>query len=463
MRQSIKNFFSKNWPIIVLLTLALVTRFWNLGAPAEVVFDEVHFGKFVSAYFTGEYYFDIHPPLGKLLIAAFAGLFGFEAGFDFDHIGEALNEQTLFILRFLPALFGALLTVVIYKLILMLGFSKPAAFLGGFLTVFDNALLVESKFIFTDLFFLVFGFLGLCFIIHAERTETRKNIFLIIAGICFGLSLSVKWTSLAFLAIALAAAIFGFFKKHHLKDLLWRSSILIAAAGFVYVSVFAIHFKLLPKPGAGSAFMSQVFQDELIANRDKSLPAARLSFWEKFIELNKVMYKSSAGLTATHPDGSFWYEWPLMKKPVYYWVKSVPPKTATIYLIGNPVIWWLVLGGVGVSIFIIILTRKLRRRLTPLIYLFLFSYLINLLPFIFVKRVAFLYHYLPSLIFGILILALLMEKFVLTNFSKSHRIAYALLLFAVVIGFLILAPITYGLPVEQGIHDLYQRFIGFLH
>lgn len=461
-----KKFLSKNWPWIILLTLALVTRFWNLGYPPEVVFDEVHFGKFISGYFTGEYYFDIHPPLGKLMIAGFASLFGFEAGFDFDHIGEALDKETLLILRFLPALFGSILAVVIYKLILILGLSRRAAFFGGFLTVFDNALLVESKFIFTDLFFLVFGFLGLCFIIHSERNETRKNIFLISAGICFGLALSVKWTSIAFLAIALAAAVFGFFKKHRIKDLLGRAVILMAAAGLVYVSVFAVHFKLLVRPGPGNAFMSQPFQDELIANRDNLMPATRLSFWEKFIELNKVMYKSSAGLTATHPDGSRWHEWPLMKKPVYYWVKSLPPKTATIYLAGNPIIWWLVLLAVGAALFILLFIKKLRRRLSPLIYLFLFGYLINLLSFIFIKRVAFLYHYLPALLFGVLILALLIDKFLLTvpgAAARFRKFAYYGILLIVLIGFLAVAPLSYGMPLEPNSHAVYQKFISFLH
>lgn len=460
-----KSFLSKNWPWLVLLTLALVTRFWNLGSPPEVVFDEVHFGKFVSAYFTQEYYFDIHPPLGKLMIAAFAGFFGFEPGFAFDHIGEAINKDMLVILRFLPALFGALLALVIYKLILIFGFSRRAAFFGAFLVIFDNALLIESKFVFTDLFFLVFGFTALALSRRAEELEVKRKqiLFWILAGIALGLALSVKWTSVAFLGIILAATAFKFFRKHRLGELILKSALLIACAAIVYASIFAIHFKLLPKPGPGNAFMSQAFQNELTMNAQGVPPEERLSFFKKFIELNKVMYTANAGLTATHPDGSQWHEWPLMKKPVYYWVKTLTPKTATIYLIGNPVIWWLVLAGVICAVFIFLFVMKLRRKLQPLIYLFLFGYFINLLPFILVTRVAFLYHYLPALIFGILILTLFMEKFVLTDFSRSRKIVYATVLLTAVIGFILIVPISYGLPVEQGIHDLYQKFIGFLH
>ena len=35
-------------------------------AELQVVFDEYHFGKFVNGYITGEYFFDVHRPLGKL-------------------------------------------------------------------------------------------------------------------------------------------------------------------------------------------------------------------------------------------------------------------------------------------------------------------------------------------------------------------------------------------------------------
>ena len=46
-------------------------------AELQVVFDEYHFGKFVNGYITGEYFFDIHPPLGKLLLCLVAWMGGY--------------------------------------------------------------------------------------------------------------------------------------------------------------------------------------------------------------------------------------------------------------------------------------------------------------------------------------------------------------------------------------------------
>ena len=56
---------------IVLAVVSLAVRLYRIGTPDGVVFDEYHFGKFVNNYFDGQYFFDIHPPLGKLTLAFF--------------------------------------------------------------------------------------------------------------------------------------------------------------------------------------------------------------------------------------------------------------------------------------------------------------------------------------------------------------------------------------------------------
>ena len=102
-----------------LFALGLVTRFVMLNYPRQVVFDEYHFGKFVSGYVTGQYFFDIHPPLGKLLIAAAAWCSGYDGRQPFAKIGEdILPEVDLFWLRAVPATFGSALVPLSYGITL---------------------------------------------------------------------------------------------------------------------------------------------------------------------------------------------------------------------------------------------------------------------------------------------------------------------------------------------------------
>src|SRR5438477_7167195 len=65
--------------LIVLTALSALTHFWRLFTPNAVVFDEMHFKHHAGRYIGHTHYFDVHPPLAKLLYALEARIAGISA------------------------------------------------------------------------------------------------------------------------------------------------------------------------------------------------------------------------------------------------------------------------------------------------------------------------------------------------------------------------------------------------
>ncbi|HRY52500.1 MAG TPA: phospholipid carrier-dependent glycosyltransferase [Candidatus Portnoybacteria bacterium] len=470
--------FKKSWPFILLALLSFALHFSFLSYPAQVVFDEVHFGKFVAAYSTGQYYFDIHPPLGKLMIAGFTKLTGVSPVFDFSQIGQAMPAKTLFALRFMPAFFGSLFVLLFSWLAYLISRNKTTALIAGFLILLDNAFLGQSKFILVDIFMFSFQVLTLAFFFLWQKQKSfsaKWFAFLGLTGLFAGLTASVKWTGLAvigIIGIVLLAKVFSKKLSSYLgqndntvsitikiKELFVGSFFLLIIAFGVYLAPFYLHFKLLPNSGSGDAFMSQPFQLELKYGRDNVYQP--LSFWQKFVELNKTMYSANASLSAEHPFGSRWYSWPLNVKPVYYWnqeeIIGQAGWKAKIYLSGNPLLWWLA----GLSTIFTLLTfclPKVRRRLSPIFFILLLGFFANLLPFILITRVSFLYHYLPSLIYAILILALWLARL----WPKDKAIL-SIIMALVLLSFVLLSPLSYGWPMPPRVNLLELKIINLFN
>ena len=412
--------------VFIILVLSIATHFAFFGYPDETVFDEVHFGKFVSGYYTGEYYFDIHPPLGKLIIAGFAKLFNFKPEFNFAEIGEKFPDKKYLVLRFLPVLAGTLLPVIIFLLILELGLSRIAAFAGGLFIIFENAILTQSRLMLLDPFLLLFGFASFLFYFKS-RSALHTARYRVLMSVFAGLAVSIKWTGLSFIAIPIIIEMWEYRMSLSYKNLIRYFKWLISFVGIVltvYFSVFLLHFALLPKPGPGDAFMKPGFRDNSIV--------------KNILDLNIEMYRSNQRLTATHPYNSSWYEWPFMVRPIYYWVKD----NARIYLFGNPVIWWSSTIAIAFGIKYLVLSIN-KRKLDEVLAILFGGYIINLLPFIGIKRVMFLYHYLIALIFAIMILCYLIDK------NKNSRNIFTVIVAVAIAAFIFFAPLSYGLPLSD--------------
>jgi len=440
------------YPELWSLTLAaFFTRFWQLAYPNDIVFDETYFREFASNYLSGEYFFDIHPPLVKLMLAGIGGLLGFSA----DEVAGSPDATAA--MRLLPALAGALLVPIVYLIVRQLGLGRRIATIGGLLVLLDNALLVESRFVLMDSFLLLFGLAALsCYLILRQSDGKRRWLWLVLTGVFMGALVSTKWSGLA--VVALLGGVWlveGVARRLNWQKMLVEASVVFGVMMVIYLASFAMHFALLPRSGEGDAFMSVQFQYTLQDNRfsEEIVP---MSFWEKTVELNSVMYSSQSTLQNTEHDyASKWYEWPLMAQPVYYW-QSIPSNDgaqAHIYLLGNPVVWWGVAIAVVVAVISLVGRFQSVMKYRRLLLFLLAGYVLNWLPFAFINRPMFLYHYFFALLFGILVVCVMLAV-VFDQISKRFGYEAAIRLFvgvclAVFGGFLYFLPVSYGWPLAE--------------
>lgn len=141
-----------------------------------MIWDEAHFGKFGSHYLKREFYFDVHPPLGKMLVGLAGLLSGYNGGYEFKS-GEMYPEDVPFVaMRVILATFGVLMVPLGWYTAIELGMSTRACHLvalmclcGTFVFISERALgvphlatdvawLVISRFILLDSMLLFFTF-----------------------------------------------------------------------------------------------------------------------------------------------------------------------------------------------------------------------------------------------------------------------------------------------------------------
>ncbi|GHH47429.1 dolichyl-phosphate-mannose--protein mannosyltransferase [Streptomyces candidus] len=223
-------------PLLVTL-LAGVMRFWNLGNPRAVIFDETYYAKdawaLVNRGYEGAWPKDVdksiladpgsvplptdpgyvvHPPVGKWLIGWGEQLFGF----------------TPFGWRFAVALLGVLSVLLLCRIGRRLFRSTFLGCLAGLLLAFDGLHFVMSRTALLDqvLMFFVLAAFG-CLLVDRDRCRRRLADALpvdadgvlrpdahlaatlrlglrpwrLAAGLCLGLAFATKWSGLYTLVV----------------------------------------------------------------------------------------------------------------------------------------------------------------------------------------------------------------------------------------------------------------------
>lgn len=276
------NFWWVNATLLVVF-LSIATRMWQVQHPNEVVFDEVHFGKFASYYLRRTYYFDVHPPLGKMLLALVGYFLGYDGSYLFDAIGDKYEEHNVPYVgfRLFTAFCGATIPVTSFFILKEMGLSIFGCLFGAALLIFDTALIAQSRFILLDSMLVMFCTFSLYSWVKFYRLRYKPFtsqwwIWLSLTGVCIACTTGVKIVGLlTMLAIGLATACDlwklldykrGLSTRDFAKHFGARALCLILLPLVLYMSFFWAHFKVLKYSGPGDAFMSPEFRVTLEGN-----------------------------------------------------------------------------------------------------------------------------------------------------------------------------------------------------
>ncbi|KAL1866591.1 hypothetical protein VTK73DRAFT_4647 [Phialemonium thermophilum] len=262
---------------LVFTALAFFTRFYKIGLSPIVTWDEAHFGKFGSHYLKREFYFDVHPPAGKLLVGLSGWLAGYNGSFEFKSGETYPPELNYTFMRQFNAFWGAICVPMAYWTAKELKMTRPAAWFVALMVLCENSYTTISRFILLDSM-LLFGTVAttLCWVkFHAQRNrsfEPEWFFWLFMTGLSIGFVTSVKLVGLFVTALVGLYTIedlwrkFGDTKMPVIEfgaHVIARVVGLIVVPCLVYLLSFAIHFAVLTNSGPGDAQMSSLFQANL--------------------------------------------------------------------------------------------------------------------------------------------------------------------------------------------------------
>uniref|UniRef100_A0A6A7G6J1 Protein O-mannosyl-transferase 2 n=1 Tax=Hirondellea gigas TaxID=1518452 RepID=A0A6A7G6J1_9CRUS len=253
---------SRDWWLSfwVVMAAALYTRISSITSPYMVIWDEAHFGKMLSYYINGTFFFDVHPTGGKLLLTFFGWLGGYNGTHSFEKPGVSYEGYPeIMLIRFCCALMGALLAPIAFCSAWTMTRRIPAAVLAATFVVTEIGTLMLTKFILLDaplMFFMMASLLAMCRLHYASQIDPSFGVrwwcYLILTGLMIGCVVSVKFVGLFMVAVV------GLYTVQSLWDILAYASLvemfyhimartmcLIILPIVIYMGCFIIHDSLL--------------------------------------------------------------------------------------------------------------------------------------------------------------------------------------------------------------------------
>jgi dolichyl-phosphate-mannose-protein mannosyltransferase len=275
------------------------------------------FLQFASYYLQRTYFFDVHPPFGKLLFALMGWFVGYDGHFLFDNIGDSYieNKVPYVAFRAMPAILGALTVPTVFLIMWESGYSLPAAVLAAGLVLFDNAHIGQTRLILLDAT-LVF-FMAVSVLSYIRFYKFRHEPFgrkwwkwLLLTGVSMSCVISTKYVgAFTFFTIGCAVLIDLWdlldierkggalslieFGKHFAA----RAIGLVIVPFFFYLFWFQVHFAILTRSGPGDDFMTPEFQETL---SDNLMTASSVDI--QYYDFITLRHKDTKTYLHSHPD-----------------------------------------------------------------------------------------------------------------------------------------------------------------
>lgn len=384
------------WTTASLALLAAVLRFRALGQPHAFSFDETYYAKdafsllrfgyerkFVEDanlrllagnldVFTTEPAYVVHPPLGKWVIA----------------VGEALFGVTPFGWRFMMALLGVGIVVMVHRIALRLTGSAAVALLAGFFTAIDGIAIVMSRTALLDqtlTFFVVATFGALLL----DRDANRRRLLYcpingrdgaikepsaawrpwrVVAIVTITAAMATKWSALWFALVFAGLAFWWDARARIAADERWSLRSALTDVGWL-VTAIVIGAGGYVASWAGWLLSTDAFNRQWAQGRD--LPRGIPGGLAALFDYHRQALGFHVGLTSDHPYKALSLWWPVQWRPTSFFYEEYEPYAngclsdtkcaAEVLALGNPIIWWLATGVV-----IGFLLRALLRRVdTP--------------------------------------------------------------------------------------------------
>jgi dolichyl-phosphate-mannose-protein mannosyltransferase len=338
------------WGSVEWLAISFVTvaggalRFWHLGTPGTLVFDEAYYAPdactlvhSASACGVAGTFSKVHPILGKWIIGLGIELFGYRP----------------FGWRVMAAVFGTLSIALLFLLARRLLRSTAAAVFASAFLALDGLSFVQSRLAMLDVFVTTFALATFLFVVLDRDRERQADErlgdrrWLLAAGVAGGAAMATKWSGIPF--VAAAAILVLAWDARAARELRVDRPLARTLRRDAWVLVIA--FVALPLV---------VYIGSFVGGLDAPLFAApwdRGSWVRAFLGWQKHIFTFGIALHGVHPYTSPAWSWPLLKRPVVYHIDVSGGAYREILALGNPAVWWPAIVATAVC-----LVRWFRRR-----------------------------------------------------------------------------------------------------